>query len=516
MTHEGPLTHRQILVVFSGLMAGMLLAALDQTIVSTALPTIVGDLGGLDHLSWVVTAYILASTISTPVYGKLGDLYGRKRLFQAAIVIFLVGSVLCGLAQNMPQLIAFRALQGLGAGGLIVGALAIIGDVVPPRERGRYMGYLGGVWAFASVAGPLIGGFIVDNLSWRWVFYVNVPVAIVALVIVAAVLPESAARIRHRIDFEGTALLAAGATAITLGLTWGGVQYPWGSNVIVGLFVAAAVLLVLFVLQERRAVEPVIPLELFRNDVFDFATATGFIVGLAMFGAITYLPLYMQVVHGVSPTSSGLRLLPLMAGVLFASIVSGRIISRIGRYRIFPILGTALMTVGMYLLSHLGAHTSFYDAYLYMLLLGLGLGCVMQVLILAVQNAIDHRHLGVATSTSTFFRSMGGAFGVAIFGTIFANRLHYWLPQLMPRSVIARTPVSRLIHASPAQLAKLPPRVHEGLVESVSNSLSTVFLWAVPVCVLAFVLTLFLREVPLRGYDTADAGDAELAAREAA
>jgi EmrB/QacA subfamily drug resistance transporter len=506
------LTHRQIMVVFSGLMAGMLLAALDQTIVSTALPTIVGDLGGLDHLAWVVTSYILASTISTPVYGKLGDLYGRKKLFQAAIVIFIVGSVLCGLAQNMVELIGFRALQGLGAGGLMVGALAIIGDVVPPRERGRYMGYMGGVWAFASVLGPLLGGFIVDHLSWRWVFYVNVPVAAVALVVVAAVLHAPTKRVSHRIDVEGTLLLAACAAAITLGLTWGGVQYAWGSPVIVGLFAAGAVLLVLFVLQERRAAEPVIPLGLFRNDVFDVSTATGFIVGLAMFGAITYLPLYMQVVHGVSPTSSGLRLLPLMAGVLTSSILGGRIISRIGRYKVFPIVGTLLMSIGMWLLSHLGAHTSFTLAYVYMAVLGLGLGSVMQVLVLAVQNSVDYRNLGVATSTSTFFRSMGGSFGVAIFGSIFANRLHFWLPRLVPHDVLAKTPASELVHASPAQLHAMPPAVHDGLVAAISHSLNTVFLWAVPVCVLAFVLTLFLRELPLRE----QAHDPGLAAAEAA
>jgi len=508
-----PLTHRQILVVFSGLMAGMLLAALDQTIVSTALPTIVGDLGGLNHLSWVVTSYILASTISTPLYGKLGDLYGRKKLFQSAIVIFLVGSILCGVAQNMIELISFRALQGLGAGGLMVGAFAIIGDVVPPRERGRYMGYMGGVWAFASVVGPLLGGFIVDNLSWRWVFYVNVPVAVVALVVVAAVLPVTGERVSHRIDIEGTLLLAGAAAAITLGLTWGGVQYAWGSTTIIGLFAGGAVLVVLFLFQERRAAEPIIPLSLFRNTVFDVATATGFIVGLAMFGAITYLPLYWQVVHGVTPTSSGLRLLPLMAGLLVASIGSGRVISTIGRYKIFPVVGTMLIALGMYLLSHLGPHTSPMLAYGYMAVLGVGLGFVMQVLILVVQNAVDYRNLGVATATATFFRSMGGSFGVAIFGTIFANRLAYWLPRLVPHSVLAHTSPSQLVHASPAQLKALSPAVHQGIVVSISNSLHTVYLWATPVCLLAFVLTLFIRELPLRQQT---AGDPGLTAAEAA
>jgi len=506
------LTHRQILVVFSGLMAGMLLAALDQTIVSTALPTIVGDLGGLDHLSWVVTSYILASTISTPIYGKLGDLYGRKKLFQAAIVIFLIGSMLCGLAQNMPELIVFRGLQGLGAGGLIVGAFAIIGDVVSPRERGRYMGYMGGVWAFASIAGPLTGGFIVDNLSWRWVFYVNVPVGAVALAVVAAVLHAPESHVQHRLDVLGTLLLAGGAGSVTLGLTWGGTQYAWSSATIVGLFVAGAVLIVAFLLQERNAAEPIIPLTLFRNGVFNVSTVTGFIVGLALFGAIVYLPLYMQVVHGDSPTSSGLRMLPLMAGVLSASIASGRVISRIGRYKMFPVIGTALMTVGMYLLSFLDSHSSFWEASVYMLVLGSGVGLVMQVLLLAVQNSVEHRNLGVATSTATFFRSMGGSFGVAIFGAIFANRLAHWLPRLVPREVLARTTPSQLVHASPARLRTMSPEVHDGLVNAFAHSLHSVFLFAVPVGVLAFVLTLFLKEVPLR----TQAQDPGLTAAEAA
>jgi EmrB/QacA subfamily drug resistance transporter len=507
------LTHRQIMIVYSGLMLGMLLAALDQTIVSTALPTIVGDLGGLNHLSWVVTAYILAATISTPLYGKLGDLYGRKKLFQAAIVIFLVGSVLCGLSQNMGELIAFRGVQGLGAGGLMVGAMAIIGDIVPARERGRYMGYLGGVWAFASIAGPLLGGFIVDNLSWRWVFYVNVPIGGVALVVVGAVLHAPTIRVSHRIDYEGAALLAAGSASLTLGLTWGGTQYPWGSNVIVGLFVAGAVLLAAFVWQERRAAEPIVPLRLFRNPVFNVTSGIGFIVGFAMFGAIVYLPLYMQVVKAITPTSSGLRLLPLMAGVLVASIASGRAITRLGRYKIFPIAGTSLMVVASYLLSRVDATTSYAELSAYMLLLGAGLGLVMQVLVLAVQNAVDHSDLGVATSSSTFFRQIGGSFGVAIFGSIFANSLAYWRPRLVPRSALLHTTPSQLVHANPAQLRAMQPAVHLGLVEAFARSLHSVFLWAVPVGLVAVVLSLFLKEVPLRdvAHGTALAGGVDLA-----
>ncbi|MGZ4359574.1 MAG: MDR family MFS transporter [Gaiellaceae bacterium] len=495
---DGPLTHRQIQIVFSGLMLGMLLAALDQTIVSTALPTIVGDLGGLNHLSWVVTSYLLTSTISMPLYGKLGDLYGRKRLFQFAIVVFLVGSALCGLSQNLAELIVFRGLQGLGAGGLMVGALAIIGDLVPPRERGRYQGYIGSVFAVSSVAGPLLGGFFVDNLSWRWVFYVNLPVGAVALVVVAAVLHTPVRRVSHSIDVLGTVLLAAGVGPLTLALTWGGTEYPWASAEIVSLFVAGAVMLVLFVLQEGRAAEPIIPLGLFRNRIFDAGSAAGFIVGLAMFGAIVYLPLYLQVVHGVSPTSSGLRLLPLMLGILTTSIVSGRLISRIGRYRAFPIAGTIVMTVGMFLLSRLTITSGEFELGFYTLVLGLGLGLVMQVLVLAVQNAVDYRQLGAATSSATFFRSMGGVFGVAIFGTIFANRLDYWLPRLVPPSALGHVSSANLVHVTPAKLAQLPPAVHAGLIDAFSRSLHLVFLWAIPFTIVGFVITLFLREIPLR------------------
>jgi EmrB/QacA subfamily drug resistance transporter len=493
------LSRRQTAFIFGGLMLGMLLAALDQTIVSTALPTIVGDLGGLNHLSWVVTSYILASTISTPLYGKLGDLYGRKRLFQAAIVIFLVGSALCGLAQDMIELIGFRGIQGLGAGGLIVGAQAIIGDIVPPRERGRYMGLIGGVFALASIAGPLLGGFIVDNLSWRWVFYVNIPVGAAALAVVAVVLQQPTRRVSHRIDVEGITLLTAGVGPITLALTWGGTQYAWSSAMIIGLFVAGLVSLVLFALQERRAEEPIIPPRLFSSSVFNVSSAVGFIVGLAMFGAIIYLPLYMQVVHGVTPTSSGLRLLPLMAGVLTASVVSGRAISKLGRYRIFPIAGTAIMTIGLYVLSFLGVHTAYWELSVGMLVLGIGLGLVMQVLVLAVQNAVEPQDLGVATSAATFFRSIGGSFGVAIFGAIFANRLGYWLPRLVPHQALAHGSTSSLVHASPARLRALPPAVHTGLVEAISRSLHSVFVWAIPFGVVAFVIALLLREVPLRG-----------------
>ncbi|HVS84514.1 MAG TPA: MDR family MFS transporter [Gaiellaceae bacterium] len=495
----GPLSHRQILLIYSGLMLGMLLASLDQTIVSTALPTIVGDLGGLERLSWVVTGYILASTISTPLYGKLGDLYGRKRLFQSAIAIFVIGSALCGLAQNMDELIGFRALQGLGAGGLMVGAFAIIGDVVPARERGKYQGYMGGVWAFSSVVGPLIGGFLTDQASWRWVFYVNLPVGIAALVVVAIVLPVAGERHSHRIDVEGAALLAGFAGLLTLALTWGGTEYPWGSWTIVGLFAGGVALGVLFWFQERRAAEPIIPLSLFSNAIFNASTGMGFLVMMAMFGAMIYLPLFMQVVHGVSATSSGLRLLPLMGGVLSASIVGGRLISKLGRYRPFPIAGTVLMTVGIALLSRIGAHSAYPSLAAAMLVLGIGMGLILPVIVLAVQNAVEPRELGTATSGTMFFRQIGGSFGVAIFGAIFANRLGYWLPKELPSSMhIGAAKAGTLLHAPPAKLRHLPPRVHDGLIQAFANSLHSVFLWAIPFGVAAFVVALLLREVPLR------------------
>jgi EmrB/QacA subfamily drug resistance transporter len=496
---SAPLSHRQILVIYSGLMLGMLLAALDQTIVSNALPTIVGELGGLNRLSWVVTAYLLTSTISQPIYGKLGDLYGRKRLFQAAIVIFLAGSALCGISQDMLELIGFRALQGLGAGGLMVGALSIIGDIVPPRERGRYQGYMGGVFAIASVIGPLIGGFFVDNLSWRWVFYVNLPVGALALAVIAVVLQGSTDRRSHRIDYEGAVALAFGAGLITLALTWGGTQYAWGSAEVIGCFVAGFAAVVAFVVIERHAAEPLIPLRLFRGSIFNTSSSMAFLVGMAMFGALVYLPLFFQAVHEVSATQSGLWLLPLMAGLLSASIVSGRLISKLGRYRAFPIAGTLLIAVGMWLLSRIGVSTSYAFIAAGMAVLGVGLGLVMPVLVLAVQNSVAPSDLGTATSASTFFRSIGGVFGVAIFGSIFGNRLGYWLPRDLPASAhLSTKAATTLLRSTPKQLEKLPPAIHTGLIDAFSSSLHTVFLWAVPFGIAAFLVSLLLREVPLR------------------
>jgi EmrB/QacA subfamily drug resistance transporter len=497
---RGPagLSPRQVRLVFVGLMLGMLLASLDQTIVSTALPTIVGDLGGLNHLSWVVTAYLLASTVSTPLWGKLGDLYGRKWFFQAAIAIFLVGSALSGLSQNLNELIAFRALQGLGAGGLIVGAQAIIGDIVPPRERGRYTGLIGGVFAVASVAGPLLGGFFTDGPGWRWVFYINLPIGAVALVVVAAVLHANVTtRVDHKIDYLGASVLSGAVVALILLLTWGGTTYAWTSATILGLGVATLILFAIFISVERRASEPIVPLRLFSNRVFRVAFATGAIIGFSMFGALTFLPLFLQVVHGASATSSGLQLVPIMAFVLIMAIYSGRRITATGTYRRFPIVGTALTAVALYLLSHLGVSTPFWETAIFMAVLGAGLGLTMQVLLLAAQNSVPYSELGVATSIATFSRSIGGSIGVAVFGTVFNNRLAVNLPKHVPAAALAKLHGSS-VTANPTAVSHLPAAIRSGLRLAFSDSLHVVYLSAVPFAILAFLLALRLREVPLR------------------
>jgi EmrB/QacA subfamily drug resistance transporter len=484
---------REVLVVFAALMLAVLLAALDSTIVATALPTITSELGGVEQLSWVVTGYLLASTISTPIYGKLGDLYGRKRVFQASIVVFLVGSVLCGQAQGMGELIAFRALQGLGGGGLIVLAQAIIGDIVSPRDRGRYQGVFGAVFGVSSVAGPLIGGFLVDNASWRWIFYVNVPIGIVALAAIAVALRVPEQRRAAIIDVAGTVLLSLAAGCFVLATSLGGHTYAWGSWQILGLGVITVIATALLIPTEKRAAEPVLPMRLFSSRVFTVAGAIGFIVGFALFGATTYLPLFLQIVTGASPTRSGLELLPLILGLLVTSIGSGQVIARWGHYRPFPIVGTAIMVVGFWRLSTMGPSTGFVVRSLDMLVLGLGLGLVMQVLVLAVQNDADYRDLGVATSGATFFRSIGGCFGVAICGAIFSNRLGDELAGLtgLPPALASGS-------VTGDQVARLPSDVRTAFVGAYSDALTTVFLVCAPIAALAFVLAWLLPEKPLR------------------
>jgi len=490
-TGEGVQQPRQVRLTFGALMLVLLLAALDQTIVATALPTIVGDLGSVSKLSWVVTAYLLASTVVGPLYGKLGDLYGRKIVLQVAIVIFLVGSALCGISQSMTQLIVFRALQGLGGGGLLVVTIAAVGDIIAPRDRGRYQGYFGAVFGVATVVGPLLGGFFVDSLSWRWIFYINLPIGLVALGVLATVFQAHGDRISRQIDYLGAVLLAGGLSAIVLFTTLGGTTYPWGSILIV-LLVVGAVLLAGFAVAEARAAEPILPLAIFGNRVVRVTSAIGFIVGVAMFGSVTYLPLYLQNVKGHSPTVSGLLITPLVAGLLVASITSGNLISRFGRYRPFPIAGTALMTAGLLLLSRLQVDTSSWVAAAYMLVVGLGVGSVMQVLVLAAQNAVDYRYLGVVTSGSALFRQIGGSVGVSVFGAIFANQLARNLAGKLPAGV--PTPTA----ANPAAVKRLPPAIHDLYVTAVTASLRPIFLVAAGVAVVGFAIAWRLPELQLR------------------
>jgi len=494
MTGVSTVHGQRVRLIFAALMLVLLLASLDQTIVSTALPTIVGDLGGLAHLSWVVTAYLLAATITGPLYGKLGDLYGRKLVLQAAIAIFLVGSALCGISQNMGELIAFRALQGLGAGGLIVVTLAVVGDIIPPRERGRYQGYFGGVFGVSTVIGPLLGGFFVDHLSWRWIFYVNLPVGAVALAVIGVAFRTRTERTRHAIDYPGALLLGGALSAIVLFTSLGGTTWAWSSWQVLALIAASVILVPALVVAEARATEPILPLALFRNRVFSATGAVAFVVGFALFGAITYLPLYLQVAKNASPTQSGLQLVPLMGGVLVTSIATGQLITRFGRYRIFPIVGTAVMVVAMLLLSRLGVGTPIWVAAVDSLVLGLGLGMTMQVLVLAAQNSVDRRMMGVATSGSTLFRQIGGSIGVAVFGTIFASRLHVELGQHL--AVGAKLPST----LTPATVRHLPGGLHSAVVDAYALALHPVFLVAAGVCVVAFALAWLVRDAPLRSH----------------
>ncbi len=481
-----------IRLIFAALMLVMLLAALDQTIVSTALPTIVGELGGLAHLSWIVTAYLLATTIVTPLYGKLGDLLGRKIVLQAAILLFLFGSALCGLSRSMGGLIAFRALQGLGGGGLMVTAMAAIGDIISPRERGRYQGIFGGVFGFATVLGPLIGGFIVEHWSWRWIFYVNLPLGLIALVVIGWAFTAPSERRQPRIDFAGAGLLAVALTALILFTSLGGHTFAWASPQIVTMIAVSVLALVGFIVAEARAAEPILPLSLFANRTFVVSCSVGFVVGLAMFGSVTYMPVYLQVVKGVAPSTAGLQITPMMGGLLLTSIASGQIISRVGRYRHFPILGTAVATIGLGLLATLGVDTPTWTAAGYMLVLGLGLGMVMQVLVLAVQNAVDYSNLGVATSGTTLFRSIGGSVGVSLFGAIFAGTLASSLVDLLPSGM------SGTIATEPSAIQALPPLIRAAYLSAFTAALHPVFVSAAVIAAVGFLLTWLLPELPLR------------------
>ncbi|MFG3480061.1 DHA2 family efflux MFS transporter permease subunit [Streptomyces sp. NPDC047980] len=494
---------RSVLVAIGALLLGLLLAALDQTIVATALPTIVSDLGGLEHLSWVVTAYILASTAATPLWGKLGDQYGRKKLFQTAIVIFLIGSALCGIAQNMPQLIAYRAVQGLGGGGLIVLSMAIVGDIVSPRERGRYQGLFGAVFGATSVLGPLLGGLFTQHLSWRWVFYINLPIGVVALFVIAAVLRIPVRRTHHTIDYLGTVLIAAVATCLVLVASLGGTTWAWDSPQIVVLAALGVLFLLAFVRTERRAAEPVLPLKLFRNRTFTLVSAISFIVGFAMFGALTYLPTFLQIVQGITPTMSGVHMLPMVVGLLITSTVSGQIVSRTGRWKVFPIAGTAVTAVGLLLLHQLEPDTPTWEVSGYFFVFGSGLGLVMQVLVLAVQNAVGYEDLGVATSGATFFRSIGASFGVALFGTLFTGRLRELLAEALAGRTLPPGASPERLAADSHTITLLPPGLRRAVIQAFSTSITDVFLYAAPVVVVGFVLAFFLREDKLRGSVTA-------------
>ncbi|RMB81052.1 MFS transporter [Streptomyces shenzhenensis] len=493
-------------MVLLALMIAMMLAMLDNMIVGTAMPTIVGELGGLQHLSWVVTGYTLATAAATPIWGKLGDMYGRKGAFMASIVIFLIGSALSGMAQDMGQLIGFRAVQGLGAGGLMVGVMAIIGDLVPPRERGKYQGMMAGVMALAMIGGPLVGGTITDNWGWRWAFYINLPLGVIALAAVSAVLHLPKKRTETRIDYLGAALLTVGITAIVLVTTWGGTEYAWTSARIMELCAIGIVSLIAFVIWQTKAAEPVLPLHIFRSRNFTLMSVIGFITGFVMFGATLFLPLYQQSVQGASATNSGLLLLPMLGAMLVTSMVAGRVTTNTGRYKIFPIAGGVLMVAGLYLLSLMDTGTSRFTSGVYMAILGLGMGCLMQITMLVAQNSVQMKDMGVASSSTTLFRTLGSSFGVAIMGALFNHRVQDVMAERAGSAGRQLTEQSAQLDA--ASLAKLPAAAREAYQHAVSAGTHSAFLLGTAVAVIVLIAAVFVKEVPLKGGPQKDPADA--------
>lgn len=490
-------SHRQILTIVAGLMTGMMLAALDQSIVGTALPSIVSDLGGLNHLAWVVTAYLLTSTAVTPLWGKISDLCGRRIIFQTTIVIFLIGSALCGLAQNMPQLIAFRALQGVGGGGLMAIAFAIIGDVIPARERGRYQGYFGAVFGISSIAGPLLGGWLTDAVNWRWIFYINLPLGAAALVVTSMALKMPVVRHNHKIDYLGASVIVAAVTSFLLYLNWAGEHFGWSDPRALALVIAAAVLAVAFVFIELRAEEPIIPMRLFRNPIFTVGNLLTFLIGFAMFAGAIFLPLFFQTAMGMSPTRSGLAMLPMVAGMFSMSITSGLLITKTGRYKIFPIIGTVILIGAMYMLSTIKYNTPYWNIAIYAFFFGVGLGLAMMTIVTPVQNAVDFRDMGVATSTITFVRSLGGAIGVALFGAIMNSRLTRYLADEIGEQFSAMSGGEINTNDVSAIRALAEPLKTEVLT-AYTHAITDIYLLSIPIIVAALVVGLFLKEIPLR------------------
>ncbi|MDH6194253.1 EmrB/QacA subfamily drug resistance transporter [Mycobacterium frederiksbergense] len=499
---EALLSPRRRNLVFLAVLLGMLLASLNQTIVATALPTVVADLGGAGRQSWVVTSYLLASTIVTAVVGKIGDIFGRKAVYQTAVVCFLAGSVLSGLSGSMATLVASRALQGIGGGAIMVTSTALIAEVIPLRDRGRYQGALGAVFGVTTVAGPLLGGFVTEHLGWRWAFWLSIPVGVVVLLVAAATIPAVTARTaRPVIDYAGIFWVALGASGLTLATSLGG-ELAWTSPIIIGLVVGSILALVMFVRAETRAAEPILPMRLFRNPVFSMCCVLSLVVGFAMLGALTFMPTFMQFVEGVSPSESGLRTMPMVIGLLITSTISGSLVGRTGRYKIYPVAGTLIMLIGFVLLSRMNAATPIPLQSLYLFILGAGIGMCMQVLVLIVQNTSEFTDLGVATSGVTFFRTIGSSFGAAIFGSLFAGFLSDRLP-----GALAASGAPSAAGDSPKVLHELSPEAAAPIVNAYADALDLVFLCAAPVALLGFVVALFLKEVPLREAEATLAAD---------